>query len=286
MKGSCLCGTLQYELTGPILSLTHCHCARCRRQNGAPFTTYAAVALEDLRWVSGESEIRAQSVPPGGPRPFCVTCGAPAPLAFPQAGVALIPMGTLEGDPGPVPQSHVFTDSKAPWHAITDAWPQHRAHAPGIPAEPLPDLVRSGSTSGLISGSCLCDRVGFEFSNPVAMFQCHCARCRKSRGSAHGANLFCKYSDFRWKRGESLVVDYKLPEARFYGVSFCAECGASVPRGSAERGIVVIPASSLDTDANISPMAHIYVGSKAPWFQISDALPQHVEGPPSFAPPR
>ncbi len=286
MKGSCLCGALQYELTGPISSLTHCHCSRCRKQHGAPFTTYAAVALADLHWIAGESHAHAHAVPPGGPRPFCPTCGAPAPIAFTEAGIALVPMGALEGDPGDVPQAHVFAGSKAAWHEITDELPQHPAYAPGVPTEPLPDIVRDSAAAGAVAGSCLCGEVGFEFQNPIAMFQCHCSRCRKSRGSAHGANLFCKFSDFRWTRGQSLVVDYKVPEARFYGVAFCSRCGASVPRGSAERGIVVVPVSGLDTDAGIRPMAHIYVGSKAPWFRITDALPQHDEGPPSFAPPR
>lgn len=285
LRGSCLCGTLEYEITGPVLSLTHCHCARCRRQNGAPFTTWAAVAGSDFRFVAGESSVRAHAVAPGSARPFCATCSSPAPLAFPEAGITIVAMGTIDGDPGDVPQKHVFTASKASWHRITDAWPQHPAHAPGIPAEALPDLPRPAAPPGVITGSCLCNAVGFEFHDPVALFQCHCRRCRKSRGSAHGANLFCKYGDFRWTRGESLVTDYKLPEARYYGVAFCAQCGASVPRTAIDRGIVVIPVSALDSDAGIAPMAHIYVCSKAPWFEITDTLAQHVEGPPAFAPP-
>jgi hypothetical protein len=31
---------------------------------------------------------------------------------------------------------------------------------------------------------------------------------------------------------------------------------------------------SLDTDPGMSPTLHIFVGSKAPWFEISDDLPQ------------
>jgi hypothetical protein len=32
-------------------------------------------------------------------------------------------------------------------------------------------------------------------------------------------------------------------------------------------------------------MAHIFVASKAPWFEITDAIAQFPEGPPSFGPP-
>jgi hypothetical protein len=124
--------------------------------------------------------------------------------------------------------------------------------------------------------------VTYEFSQPIAMFQCHCSRCRRARGAAHGANIFCKTDNFRWKSGEELVADYKLPEAKFYAVAFCRQCGASVPRISVERGMVVIPASGLDTDPMIAPQAHIFAASKAPWYEIADSLPQFPEGPPSF----
>jgi hypothetical protein len=53
-----------------------------------------------------------------------------------------------------------------------------------------------------------------------------------------------------------------------------------MPRISRERDIVVVPAGSLDTDPGVRPTAHIYVGSKANWFEITDALPQHEAAPP------
>jgi hypothetical protein len=107
-----------------------------------------------------------------------------------------------------------------------------------------------------------------------------------SQGARRGsANLFCKLDDFRWTHGAERVVDYKLPEARYYGVAFCGQCGAAVPRASKERGIVVVPVSGLDTDPGILPGGHIFVASKAPWFEITDAIQQFPEGPPGFGPP-
>ena len=41
----------------------------------------------------------------------------------------------------------------------------------------------------------------------------------------------------------------------------------------------IIPMGSLDDDPGIRPMRHIFVGSKAPWLAISDALPQFAERP-------
>jgi hypothetical protein len=53
-----------------------------------------------------------------------------------------------------------------------------------------------------------------------------------------------------------------------------------VPRVSAARNIVSVPAGSLDSEPGIEPAGHIYVGSKAPWFEITGDLPQFAEMPP------
>jgi hypothetical protein len=37
---------------------------------------------------------------------------------------------------------------------------------------------------------------------------------------------------------------------------------------------------ALDDDPGVRPREHIFVGSKAPWDEITDALPQHGEMPP------
>jgi hypothetical protein len=42
MKGSCLCGTVSYEVNGNIRFPRYCHCANCRKFSG---TAYAARGL-------------------------------------------------------------------------------------------------------------------------------------------------------------------------------------------------------------------------------------------------
>ena len=56
--------------------------------------------------------------------------------------------------------------------------------------------------------------------------------------------------------------------------AFCATCASLMPVIHADQGIVMAPAGALDQDPGVRPQAHIYVGSKAPWFEITDALPQ------------
>jgi hypothetical protein len=38
-------------------------------------------------------------------------------------------LGTLDDDPGVRPSLHLFVGSKAPWHDIADALPQHAARS-------------------------------------------------------------------------------------------------------------------------------------------------------------
>jgi hypothetical protein len=40
---------------------------------------------------------------------------------------------------------------------------------------------------------------------------------------------------------------------------------------------VLVPAGVMDDDVDITPHAHIYIADKAPWFDLTDALPQFDE---------
>jgi hypothetical protein len=50
-----------------------------------------------------------------------------------------------------------------------------------------------------------------------------------------------------------------------------------MPRRSPARGVVVVPIGALDSDPQIHPLAHQFVASKAPWFDIHDGVPQYPE---------
>ena len=280
-KGRCLCGALRYELDGPFNAMMHCHCSMCRKQHGTGFATFVVAPIAGFRWSAGEDRLARYQSSPHGVRTFCSVCGSAGPADLPEFGIAFAPAASLEGDLGIKPQSHMFVGSKAPWDAITDALPQHEAYPPGLGAEPVarPSVI---PRPGVTEGSCLCGEIGFEASGaPVRMMYCHCSRCRLGRAAAHAANLFFKLDQFSWVRGAGLVREYKVPDARFHTVAFCSQCGGKVPRPSPERGIVTVPAGSLDTDPGMRAQAHIFVADKAPWFDITGALPQFEAMPPA-----
>jgi hypothetical protein len=169
---------------------------------------------------------------------------------------------------------HFYTGSKCAWVDIAEEAHQWHTVPTHFRDPELKDLDRYTEPSK-ITGSCLCGEVAFEATDPKMMMNCHCSRCRLSRGSAHATNLFVSTEDFHWRSGEESVVYYKLPEAERFGSAFCQLCGSLVPRLTGARGERVnIPAGCLDSDPGIKPRGHIFVGSKAPWFDITDSLPQ------------
>jgi len=280
-KGRCLCGTVNYALDGPFSAMVHCHCSMCRKHHGTGFATFVAGPIAGFRWTSGEDRLVRYRSSPNGVRTFCSVCGSAGPTTMPEIGIAAAPAASLEGDLGIKPQGHIFVGSKAPWDPITDSLPQFEAYPPGLGFEGVPRPTVT-PRAGITEGSCLCGEIDYEITGaPARMMNCHCSRCRLGRAAAHATNAFFKLDEFRWVRGAALVVDYKVPDARFHAAAFCSRCGGKVPRTSPDRGIVIVPAGSLDTDPGMRAQAHIFVTNKAPWFDITGSLPQFPEMPPA-----
>jgi len=281
IQGSCLCGTVRYEVGGPLTLMMNCHCSMCRKHHGSAYATFVAAPLMTFRWHQGESNITQYRSSEHGMRFSCRTCGSVTPVLMKEMDLALLPAGNLQGDLPVRPQSHMFVGSKAPWYEIRDELPQHEEYPPEMGMGGVTREVAE-IPEGIVGGSCLCGRIAYEATGPVLrMVNCYCSRCRRGRSAAHATNLFFPMDAFRFTRGAQDVVDYRVPEARFFGVSFCSHCGGAVPRISVERGGVVVPAGTLDNDPGVRATAHIQVASKANWVDIRDGLPQFAENPPS-----
>ena len=53
-KGSCLCGEVNYEITGTLGIFQYCHCSRCRKFTGSAYAANIIVAPNQFNWLSGE----------------------------------------------------------------------------------------------------------------------------------------------------------------------------------------------------------------------------------------
>ena len=130
-----------------------------------------------------------------------------------------------------------------------------------------------------ITGSCLCGAIKYQATtDPVWAHNCHCSRCRSASGAAFASTLFVPKDSFEFTVGEELLTRYEVPEAQTFNHSFCSTCGATLPFQTLFPEIIGIPMGSLDSDPGISPLAHIFVSSKASWFEITDSLTQNDEG--------
>ncbi|WP_331136173.1 GFA family protein [Sphingopyxis sp.] len=128
-------------------------------------------------------------------------------------------------------------------------------------------------------GSCLCGIVQFEISGDFdAFFLCHCSRCRKNSGSAHGANLFASNASVAWRSGEANIATYRVPDTR-HERSFCMTCGSALPGVRMGGALLVVPAGSLDGPVDIRPTAHICCASRAEWDADLADVP-HIDGLP------
>jgi hypothetical protein len=274
-QGSCLCGAVRFEMTGPYKWFTHCHCSMCRKHHGTLYDTSIGIEHANFKWLQGEADIVHYRSTPAFERPFCKHCGSAVPDTSGEAVV--VPAGTVDGELNMQPSAHIFVASKSPMAEITDQLKQFDAYPPGYGTVlPTPERKTSG-----MQGSCLCGEVEFTIDKtPTRLVHCHCSRCRKSRGTAHGANTFVAESSLRFTRGAERIRNFKLPGSFMYGTSFCESCGSMLPLLFAPMKQYMVPVGALDTPFAVQSRVHIYVGSKAPWSAITDNHPQFAELPP------
>lgn len=280
-SGRCLCGDVRWQVDAAYTTMTHCHCAMCRKTHGTAFATYCSAPLDALNWLAGASGIVRYRSSPAGERAFCGHCGSVVPTEAPEEGRVHVPAGCIDGDPGIRPTAHIFTASRAPWYAISDALPRYDTWTPGDERPVFDTAPPPPAPPGVVRGSCLCGDVAFRVTAPFRFaHHCHCSRCRRARAAAHASNAFATYEGLEFERGAPGLLSYKPPEALRFTQVFCARCGSAMPNASRERGVAVVPMGCLDDPPGHDVDDHIYVDYKAPWFEITDTLPRYPEAPP------
>jgi hypothetical protein len=270
-RGSCLCGAATWSFAAELEHAHSCHCSMCRKVHGTAYGAYGLVPAKAFRWESGREHVHRYKSSDSGLRSFCTRCGSVVAGEEPDDGRIGIPLGSLEDGARVKLEAHIFVASRAPWHEITDALPQFQTWPAGYDFPVLPTPVRGATSRERVGGSCLCGRVAYDVALPLAgMRHCHCSRCRRARSAPHAA-------PFRFLSGKELLHTWKVPDAQFFAQTFCSSCGSPMPRVAPERDLVVIPGGSFDGDPGVRPSEHIFVGSRAPWFEITDSLPQRRE---------
>jgi hypothetical protein len=135
--------------------------------------------------------------------------------------------------------------------------------------------MTSEESARMLAGKCRCGAVQYEVSDAfLYAANCHCSECRAATGSA--------FKSFAGIEKEKLTITEGFDDIAVFGEerlndTRCAACGSflfSVVRNGA---YVHVSMGSLVDTPTIRPTEHIFVGSKAPWFEITDDLPQREE---------
>ena len=130
-------------------------------------------------------------------------------------------------------------------------------------------------TGGGLAGKCECGAVRYRVADEFRYAaNCHCSRCRAATGSA-----FKPFAGIEREKleltdgGDALLVhgEEDLNDTR------CRLCGSLLFSVVREGAYVHVALGSLVDAPSIRPTEHIFVGSKAPWFEITDDLPQFEE---------
>ncbi len=132
----------------------------------------------------------------------------------------------------------------------------------------------------MLTGGCLCGAVRFEISGRIGpVVYCHCSMCRRSSGSAFAANASVKSASFRVLQGDEVIAEYRSSEDFFR--AFCSRCGSPLyGRSPSAPQIRRIRLGALDSDPGVRCVGHVWVGSKAPWHEITDNIGQFPGMPP------
>ena len=127
----------------------------------------------------------------------------------------------------------------------------------------------------VLAGSCRCGAVRYEVADEfVYAANCHCSQCRAATGSAFKA--------FAGIEREKLEITKGLEDILIIGEedandTRCGSCGSFLFSVVRDGAFVHVAMGSLVDAPTIRPTKHIFVGSKAAWFEITDDLPQFDE---------
>jgi len=131
----------------------------------------------------------------------------------------------------------------------------------------------------MLKGRCLCESVRLEIDAALGpAIACHCSQCRRSTGSAFNPNASVPADSFKIVAGKELVREFSQSPGTFR--AFCSRCGSPLyARSETYPTIIRVRLGTLDDTQGVRPIAHIFTGSKAEWFDIADNAKQFPEWP-------
>ncbi len=133
-----------------------------------------------------------------------------------------------------------------------------------------------------IKGNCECKKISFEITQEIKYFShCHCSQCRRCHGSAFATFIEVEKSFFKYDSDIKYLKSYA--SSKDCQRIFCQICGSNIMflhKSKPEK--YYVSAGVLNGDLSLPEAHHVFVGSKANWYDITDNLKQHQEYPSGY----
>ena len=131
----------------------------------------------------------------------------------------------------------------------------------------------------MITGRCECGNVQYQIDGEITDYShCHCSQCRRMHGAAFASFAGVAGNQFKYRSGESDLTVYN--SSKSHKRVFCRVCGSNIRVDLSDYpDELYIAMGTMNDNPKLPPGYHIYVGSKAPWYEITDDLPRYYEEP-------
>jgi hypothetical protein len=131
--------------------------------------------------------------------------------------------------------------------------------------------------NAVLAGRCFCGAVRYAVADAFRYaMNCHCSRCRQTTGSAFKPMAGIERDKLAVTEGADKLLVYGDD---LHNNTLCRLCGSLLYSVVRDGAWVHVTLGTLVDTPTIRPTCHIFVGSKAPWFTITDDLPQFQEFP-------
>ena len=121
LRGSCLCGGVQFEVTEPFSTVTQCHCTSCKKISGGVGTVNGRAQSAAIVILAGGELLHTYQPAEGSAKTFCSRCGSNLfGGGWPDSPEASVRLSALDSPFERKPERHIYVRSVAPWETLPD----------------------------------------------------------------------------------------------------------------------------------------------------------------------
>ncbi|WP_067563238.1 GFA family protein [Halofilum ochraceum] len=115
LKGSCLCGAIQFELSAAPSEIIRCHCRMCQKAHGASFASFARFRHEEFSLLAGADSLQTYRSSDVAQRTFCGHCGSSLQFMRDGRDTFGLAISALDTPLEPRPIQDYYAESRSGW---------------------------------------------------------------------------------------------------------------------------------------------------------------------------